>query len=405
MPFSAIIKKRKHIRNQKQTSSSLKKGIGVSPYTFSETLQLAAGAVLGSELASTNPRGDLTPGRSLPDHVIGVRSAELNKQDDTIQGLNLMVLGDVMVSATGKSIQLKLEENQGLYERIKKCDILVMNVEAPVTFEATQIKRTGLNFTMSSQYLHDLVMQLRAIKPDLVIVYDIANNHSLDQGDLSKLTPTEKALQARDSQNFPLLRTVAAIKEKDAKAFQEGLSYIVGAHLEEDTYQFQIEDQDIDCRTHAFVCIERKGIKIGIGAFTDLVNHNNSLNHWEGRVVRTEDLENLADFKQQMGLDHLHLIGHGHLEQCIYPQDHFREEILSLLKSGADAFTGHGPHVILPNEIITQRDEQTKHPVSKSIFTTRYSQSRCCNCKPGRRLPDCSCNKSNAGWGQFSIFL
>jgi hypothetical protein len=341
--FSNLLQFRRAIRSSPNTSNlnqgTTLPGVSLSPYSFGDTLTYASGLLLG-DYASSNPCKIATPGRNLIDHVVGLRKGELNLPDvpsaSTDQKpLRFIVAGDVMVSKSGHPIQLSEE----LITTICSADVFVINVESPVNFETTLGQRDGLNFVMSQSYLGHFVGQLKRRKPDLTIIYDIANNHALDGHALSQNNPAELAIEEIDTDNFALLRTVAAIRDMDP------LAVIIGAHLAEDKYK------TVNCYADPVAVIEKNGIRCGFIGFTDILNHNAF--SWDKRVVRTEDIPtDLEAIKKEKKLDQLYLIGHGNIEQCIYPQEAWRNQMLQILKNGADAIFGHGPHVPLTNEVL-----------------------------------------------------
>lgn len=322
-------------------------GVSLSPYSFGDTLTYASGLLLG-DYVSSNPCKIAIPGRSLTDHVVGLRKGVLNLPDvpsvPTDQDpLRFFVAGDVMVSKSGHPIQLSDE----LITTICSADVFVINVESPVSFETTLGQRDGLNFVMSQSYLRHFVEQLKHRKPDLTIIYDIANNHALDGHALSQNNLAEQAIEEIDTDNFPLLRTVAAIREMDPQAV------IIGAHLAEDKYRdiLYSDNRTVNCYAELLAVIEKNGIRCGFIGFTDILNHNAF--SWDKRVVRTEDIpSDLEAIKKENKLDQLYLVGHGNIEQCIYPQEAWRNKMLQFLNDGADAIFGHGPHVPLTNEVL-----------------------------------------------------
>lgn len=370
--FKAILQSRKAVRKSRY-ASNLKQGTTlplahVSPYSFKDTLNYAAGLLLG-DYASSNACQAAMPGRSLVDHVVGVSEGRLNPvaEASATGSLRFCVVGDVMVSKSGQPIQL----SQKLIESIGNSDLFIINVESPVTFETALNQRDSLNFTMSKTYLSHFVAQLKDYNPNLTIIYDIANNHALDGGECRHGHVAEKAIEAVDSDNFPLLRTVAAIREMDSSAV------IIGAHLAEEEYRAIACDdgETVNCYAEPLAVVEKNGIRCGFIGFTDVLNHN--AYSWKKRVVRTEDLPDLKALKEENKLDQLYLIGHGNLEQCIYPKKAWRHKMLQFLSEGADGIFGHGPHVPLPNEVISVqgRDKFIAHSLGNLYGPTKLKNT------------------------------
>jgi hypothetical protein len=134
--FDEVLENRKKIRSSisvEGDESNLKQGFAlapVSPYSFSKTIRYFLGVVFGDK-ASVNECREATPGRVVPGYAVGVKHGVLNSTpNQASQGLKILVAGDVMLSSSGKSIQL----DTSFLEKIKSTDVFVMNIESTVTF-------------------------------------------------------------------------------------------------------------------------------------------------------------------------------------------------------------------------------------------------------------------------------
>lgn len=369
-----IINSRKKIKESHESSSKINQGtnlpgLSTSPYSFKDTFTYAAGMLFGDSV-SHNECGIATPGRNIDGHVVGVKKGSLqsitsNTRTNVVkQALRIVVAGDVMVSKSGQAIKLSDE----LKESISHTDVIIINIESPISFASKERARSGLDFIMSKTYLEQFICQLKEKNPTLTIVYDIANNHTLDGGGFRGDAPEkERALEDLDQENFPILRTVAALREIDQNAV------IIGAHLAEDKYN----SDKINCQTNPLAIVEKNGMCCGFIGFTDVMNHN--ARSWDKRVVRMDDIipEELEKIKKEQHLDQLFLIGHGNIEQCIYPRKVWRDKMLQCLKGGADAVFGHGPHVPLTNEVLTidGKDKYIAHSVGNFYGPTKLNNT------------------------------
>lgn len=342
--------KRIHLRQDASYKGPLSQGsrvFSLSPYSLGNTCRYMGGLLFGDSVAINECKDDAPIGKLTRDHCVGVLSGKLNapaasnieesssSSSQAEDPFRILFVGDLMVSASGNSIHLK----DNLLEKISKAHALVVNVEAPVTFEEGNNGREGISFAMTKTYLQEFVEQVKAMNPEIKLIFDIANNHALDRNKHQPLTSQEKELEDIDAENFSLMRTVAAIKSIAPE------SHIVGAWLHESKYA------DKEVNTLPWTIIGKPGLRIGIWGFTDVLNHN--AHHFDKRVCRTEDIfTNLEQFKEDNNLDYLYLVGHGNLEQCMYPLREWREGAIKFLQDGADGIIGHGPHIPNTSEVI-----------------------------------------------------
>ena len=338
--FATVIAERARLRKATHYHGRLKQGfslpgLSVSPYTLGETYRYFKGLIFG-DAASVNETAIEAPiGKLTRNHAVGVQTGTLkNNFAATATDANVKVIfvGDVMVSDSGQPIML----DQAVKSRIAHADVFVMNVEAPVNFQEARQKRSGLRFEMAMSYLKSLVAEIKTCNPSIQIVYNIANNHSLDGNDkltAKSLTSVEQTMLNYDKRNFIVNRTIAAISQID------NTGVIIGG------FEPNRAQPDI-------AVIEKNGVRIGIVGFTDIIN-NNSL-YWDREVARSEDIDDsLSLVKADNSLDYLYLYAHGNLEHSIYPTRHWRELIVKMLDNKhIDGVIGHGPHVPQTTEVI-----------------------------------------------------
>ena len=348
-------------------------GLSLSPYSLKNMWRYTKGLAAG-DVASKN-RSNLIIGKNAGDEMTGVLKGSLNlsgSEEKEETSARIIFAGDLMVSESGKSIQL----GKTFLDEIAAADALVINIESPLNFEEKEEGRSGLSFAMSKSYLANFVKQIKNKNPNIQLVYNIANNHALDGSDeFNPLSTHEKRMKAfekkpslteaeskdyaeekqrytelkkllqKDPDNFILLRTIKVIQEIDANA------KIIGAHVNEQRYE--------SAQLSLISVLNINGLKIGLLGLTDILNNNSK--YWDKRVVRTEDItpEQLKKMKKEMGLNYLYLFAHGNLEQSIHPLPEWRNLATRFLNdSSVDGFIGHGPHVPQTNEVLKIGDKQ-----------------------------------------------
>lgn len=295
------------------------------PYTFSEMLEYTQGFFSAGRSSKQNPNALV--GKNTPTHVVGLKKAELKhhiKCDH--QPESFLVVGDVLLSKNGKSIILGSQ----LKEKIRNSKVMIFNVESPVTSDTKEKGRSsilnivinGFKFSLRipESYLRALIEEIKSANPEIEIIYDIANNHTLDDTTLNydQMDPAEQAFYNLDKSNFPVYRTIYGIRKIDPKA------QIIGAWTNELEFKaFPTPVGKINLHTEPVAQIKLNGMSCGFMALTDILNNNYT--HWEtGRVMRPEDIEDiLAEIKSHYKLDKLFLLIHGGVEQNLYPSEHW----------------------------------------------------------------------------------
>lgn len=268
-------------------------GILVSPYSISETLRFIFNDVTGGIWSFDKP----TKMNTLYNHDV----ITYNDKNDKSK-VKIIFLGDIMLSFTGIFPLI----DYSLKKLLSTADIIIANIESPVVSSSHIIKRGFLpSFSMNVDYLTDLY---KCNKKALWIL-SVANNHACDN--------------CIDQKDTSITNTAVNLK----KLFKN--SIIIGADIDE-------------INTVATIEIP-KGPKIGVIAWTDVMNYNNT--HYKQRIVRGSDitLENIKDVSKSFDF----LIGfpHGNIEQHYNPDPKTRLNWLNLL-NGFDLIVGHGPHVV-----------------------------------------------------------
>ncbi|QRN04008.1 hypothetical protein GH742_09075 [Legionella sp. MW5194] len=348
--LSQIQKKR---MEQKASNKDSRLNQGTSwwwpPYTLSETWDYLKGFVTTGSSSRQNPQALL--GKNTSNHVVGLKTAEIEHSVPTLNAAeDILVVGDVLFSKNGKSIVL----GEGLKERIRKAKVMILNIESPVTSDETNtgygrlrnILVNGFKFSLylPESYLKALIDDIKKENPSIEIIYDVANNHTLDASTLAyeKMTPIEKSLYDFDRVNFPLYRTLYAIRHVIDKADAK----IVGAWTHELEFKSfpAREGSRINLQTEPVAVTTLNGLTIGFMALTDILNNNHAL--WkDGRAMRPEDVSGLLDtFKTHYHLDKLYLLIHGGVEQNVYPSQHW-QALLEQLANHCDGVIGHGSHL------------------------------------------------------------
>lgn len=318
------------------------------PYTLSETWDYLKGFVTTGASSRQNPEALL--GKNTSTHVVGLKKAEIEHSAPTLNAAeDILVVGDVLFSKNGKAIVL----GEALKERIRNAKVMILNIESPVTSDETNtgygrlrnILVNGFKFSLylPESYLKALIDDIKKENPSIEIIYDVANNHTLDASTLpyEKMTPIEKSLYDFDRVNFPLYRTLYAIRHViDANA------KIVGAWTHELEFKSfpTREGIRINLQTEPVAVTTLNGLTIGFMALTDILNNNYAL--WkEGRAMRPEDVSGLLEtIRNHYHLDKFYILIHGGVEQNVYPSEHW-QALLEQLANHCDGVIGHGSHL------------------------------------------------------------
>ncbi|KTC99100.1 CapA family protein [Legionella erythra] len=329
------------------------------PYTPSETWDYLKGFITTGASSRQNPKALL--GKNTPTHMVGLENALIKHSVHTMnKPEDILVVGDVLFSKNGKTIVL----GEAFKERIRHAKVMILNIESPVTSDQTNtgygrlrnILVNGFKFSLylPDSYLKALIEDIKKENPAIEIIYDVANNHTLDASTLpyEKMTPIEKSLYNFDRVNFPLYRTIYAIRhliDPDAK--------IIGAwthELEFKSFPTQ-EGTRINLQTEPVAVTSLNGLTIGFMALTDILNNNYAL--WkDGRAMRPEDVEGVLDaVKSHYHLDKFYILIHGGVEQNVYPSEHW-QALLEQLAHHCDGVIGHGSHLPGLSQVLKTAD-------------------------------------------------
>lgn len=331
------------------------------PYTVPETWEYLKGFFSTGKSSKENPRA--ISDKNEKNHVVGVKHAVINnnsqksssdvdehsmKQEVQDSPASFLVVGDVLLSKSGKSIIL----GPDLKKALRNANAIVLNIESPVVPGVETSGRGGLlsialngfNFALQipEGYLRSLVQEIKSENKNIQIIYDIANNHTLDTYpvDYATLSTMEQGLYDIDTENFPIFQTIRAIRKIDPDAM------IIGVWTQESEFKKLLTGKGtyVDLQTDPVAVVELSGVKIGFMAMTDILNYN--ARHWKrGRVIRPEDVEDMiADVKSDYGLDKFFLLMHGGVEQTLYPSDHWQDLHEQFLEH-CDGIFSHGSHL------------------------------------------------------------
>jgi len=245
-------------------------------------------------------------------------------QENTVR---LNFVGDIMMDG---HVETLLKEKGYPYpfvhvtEPFRQDDVTVANLETPVAVKGTP--ETNKEYVYNSP--PEAIPAMKAAGVDLV---NLANNHSMDQGE-SGLVDTMKILE------------------------ENGIAY-VGAGSDAD-------------RAYAPVLLERNGVKIAFFGFSRVIPE---VSWYAGKnkpgVAATYDptkaVEAIRAVREQADL--IVVVAHWGKEKTDYPVDHQKTLARAYIEAGADLVVGGHPHVLQGFE--SYRGKWIAYSLGNFVFT------------------------------------